>query len=171
MTRIIPSVIFGLEQQGLYQDLHYFIGRKPPRNWKWPKPYQPPQRYDKSIYFWNGAIYNFLSQDVPGDGRGLNVDSLIADEAAKLSKEKLDADVRPTIRGSNLRVFKGRPTFLKELYCTTTPITQKGMWFIKLEETAMINPMEVKFMKATCEINKYNLPADYLEKNRKTSIG
>lgn len=170
LTRTLPSVIFGLEQQGIFEGLHYFIGRRPPRNWRWPKPYQPPQEFDKTIYFWNGSLYTILSQDVTGDGRSLNLDSLLCDEAALLSKEKLDGDVKPAIRGSNLRAFKGKSTFLKELYCSTTPLTQSGMWFVKMEESAMMYPDKIKFISSTCEVNKHNLPEDYLEKHSRTAI-
>lgn len=169
LTRTLPSTIYSLEMQGLFQGLHFFVGRRPPASWKWPQPYQPPSKYDKCIYFYTGAVYNMISQDVTGDGRGLNADTAIADEAALLSKDKLDSDTRPTIRGSNLRRFQGHPLFLSELYCSTTPLTQEGKWFVDKEEEAF-RSRQVKFLKATCVVNQHNLPADYLEKAKRGSI-
>lgn len=59
LTQIMPSMIQGLEMQGLFQNLHYFIGRKPPKSWKWPVPYQPPQKYDKYVPFFTALIVPF----------------------------------------------------------------------------------------------------------------
>ena len=164
LTRTLPSTILGLEKLGLFKDLHYFVGRKPPRSWNWPEPYMPPLRYDNTIYFYTGAVYNMISHDKTDDGRGQNTDSELADEAALLDKSKLDKITTPTLRGSNLQEFKKSPYFLSSMYVSTTPLTPEGFWFVELEEVALLNPKEYKFLKATCEVNAHNLPDDYLEK-------
>lgn len=169
LTRTLPATIFGLEMQGLFQGLHYFVGRRAPASWKWPTPYQPPSDHKKSIVFWTGAVYNLISQDVKGDGRGLNADTAIADEAALLNKEKLDSDTRPTIRGSNLQAFKANKLFKSELYASTTPLSPEGKWFVDAEERS-IAERQLRFLKATCVVNQHNLPEDYLDKARKGSI-
>ena len=170
LTRTLPSTIHGLELQGWFQGLHYFIGRRPPKAWKWPLPYQPPNRFEKVIYFYTGAVYNLISQDVTGDGRGLNADSAIGDEAALLSKKKLDSDTKPTIRGSKLSAFRDHPLFLNELYCSTTPLTADGKWLVDMEEQARRYSDFIKFLKATCTVNQHNLPSDYLAKASRSTL-
>lgn len=170
LTRTLPSTILGLENLGIFKDLHYFIGRRPPSKWKWPAPYQPPNKFDRFIWFWTGAGYTLISQDKSGDGRGLNSDSQIKDEAALLDREKLEANTDPTQRGSNKKAFEKSKVFLSDLSVSTTPLTATGKWFIDREEAAMREPDQIKFLKATCEVNKQNLPDDYLEKARKKNI-
>lgn len=102
LTRIIPSFIQGLEMLGIYDGLHYFIGRQPPQSWRktWGSAFQPPKRWNNYITFYNGMGIHLISQDVAGDGRGLNTDFIIGDEAALLSQKKLESETDPTDRKS-----------------------------------------------------------------------
>lgn len=192
LTRTLPTTIHGLEMLGLYQNLHYFVGRKPPKSWDWPMPYKPPVRSDKTIFFWTGACFNLVSHDVAGDGKSLNSDSLIADEATQLTKAKLDTDQRPRVRYSNKAKFEKAKLALSELYVSTSPVTEEGMWFAEMEdatnrhrmeaayrleheqltkeERKKINPNELMFIKATWEVNRHNLPDNYIEKAEKSSL-
>lgn len=170
LTQILPSMIQGLEQQGLYQGLHYFIGRRPPKSWNWMMPYQPPNKFDKYIIFWNGTGVNLISHDVPGDGRGLNTDFEIGDESALLKKSNLDENTTPTLRGSNKREFGNSPFFASRLHCSSTPLTQAGQWFIDIESEAVKDPEKIKFISADCRFNLHNLSDTYLEDNRATTL-
>lgn len=163
LTQILPSMIQGLEQQGLYQNLHYFVGRRPPKSWKWQMPYQPPNKFDKYIIFWNGTGINLISHDVPGDGRGLNTDFEIGDESALLDKHKLDENTLPTLRGSNKQAFQSKALFASRVHTSSTPLTQKGKWFVDMEQVAMEQPDKVKFLSADCRFNEHNLRDGYLE--------
>jgi len=170
LTEIIPAFIHALEMQGLYKDLHYFIGRRPPARWKWPEPYKPPLRYDNFITFWNGFGIALLSQDVPGAGRGLSTDGRFADEACLLNKKKLDEDSGPSIRGSNYDAFKGRRFFDFRLMAGSTALTKDGAWFIEKQEQAEMNPQRHRFIRANCVENVMLgiLKPDYLTEARRT---
>lgn len=170
LIETLPGMILSLEMQGIFKDLHYFIGRRPPRAWKWAEPYQPPEKYDRIISFWTGACYQMVSQDVKGSGRGINADSLLADEAALINKQKLDAETKPTLRGSHLRQLQKKRTFLSELYCSTTPIAPEGFWFVEMEDSALQYPKDIHFLSATCQVNAHNLPDNYLEKAQQSTI-
>lgn len=186
LTRTFPSTIHGLEMFGLFQNLHYFVGKPAPKSWGWTLPYKPPLKWDKVIHFWTGACYVMTSQDVIGDGRSLNADSRIADEAAMLNKEKLDSDSGPAVRGSNLSKFEKTGMLLHELFVSTTPVTEEGMWFCEMEEQANnemlmleekfgkgnvpIGERSLYFLKADNRVNKKNLPADYNERAAKTTL-
>lgn len=192
LTRTLPTTIHGLEMLGIYQNLHYFVGRKPPRTWNWPMPYKPPQRADKAIFFWTGACLNLVSHDVSGDGKSLNSDALIADEATQLTKAQLDTDQKPRVRFSNKEKFENSKLALTELYVSTSPVTEEGMWYAEMEEAVQqhrleteyllkqgkskdadglpLNPNELMFLKANWSVNKKNLPDNYIQKARKSSL-
>lgn len=170
LTQIMPSMIQGLEMQGLFQNLHYFIGRKPPKSWKWPVPYQPPQKYDKYVPFFTGMGMNMISHDVTGDGRGLNTDFEVGDESALLDKNKLDENTLPTLRGSNKLAFKNKPLFVSRLHVSSTPLTSKGQWFTNMEQEAYNNPHKVSFISADSRFNAHNLSDTYLDDARSSTL-
>lgn len=165
LTRILPSLVQGLEMFGLYRDLHYFIGQRPPRSWRksWGNAYQPPSDYKRYITFWNGVGVHLISQDVDGDGRGLNSDWIDADEAAKLDISKLQDNTDPTLRGTNKHAFAKSQYFGSKLYSSSTPITPEGKWFIDLEEYAIQQPRKAVFIRADCSHNAHNLRLGFLE--------
>jgi hypothetical protein len=168
LTKIIPSLTAGLELQGLYNGLHYFIGRKPPAGWNWPIPYQPPSKWDHFITFYTGFGYHLISQDLTGDGRGLNLDVVVSDESALLSKPKLDETVIPALRGSNRTAFNKAKTFGSQIHHTSMPITNAGRWILNLEEKQNTSK-HIKVIRANCKVNLQNLIPGYLE-NAKTEI-
>lgn len=170
LTRTLPSTILGWENLGLFQGLHYFVGRKAPVKWKWKLPYQPPKKFDNAIHFHNGTVYTLISQDKGNDGRGLNSDSQIKDEAGILDRNKLEQNTNPTQRGSFLKKFEDKLMFLSDLSVSTTPLTQKGNWFLEKEEYANLNPDKARFIKATCKVNEKNLPKEYLPKAKATML-
>lgn len=171
LTEIIPAFIHGLEMQGLYKDLHYFIGRRPPARWNWPEPYKPPARYDNFIVFYNGFGINLLSQDNPGAGRGLSTDGRIVSEAVMLNKRKLDEESGPAIRGSNMRALGGKRFFDFRIMESSTPLTEDGGWFIEREALALQEPGKHRFLRANCveNIELGWLKPDYLTEARRTS--
>ena len=172
LTRIVPSLVQGLEMFGLYQDLHYFIGRLPPERWRtsWGKSYQPPRKYDNYITFWNGMGIHLISQDVPGDGRGLNSDFILGDEAALLDARKLQENTDPTLRGTNTYEFKRSHLFGSRMYMSSTPLTPEGAWMLEYEQKAMKDPKGFNFISASCEHNAQNLKPGFLEEAKQNSI-
>ena len=170
LTEIIPAFIHALEMQGLYKDLHYFIGRRPPARWNWPEPYKPPMKYDNFVTFWTGFGIALLSQDVPGAGRGLSTDGRFADECCLLDKRKLDEDSGPSIRGSNYDAFKDRRYFDFRLMASSTALTKAGMWYIERQEMAEMDPARHRFIRANCAENVRLgiLKPDYLTEARRT---
>jgi hypothetical protein len=167
LTRTLPSTIEELERQGLFLGLHYFIGGDGlPRRWKWKRAYQPPNEFDRYIQFYNGSGIHLISQDVTGDGRGLNVDYEIGDESALLDGDKLTTVTLPTLRGSNVKAFINKRLFASRLHCSTTPLTIAGQWFTAMEEAAILTPEKIKFLKADSRINQENLRPGYLEDAR-----
>jgi hypothetical protein len=172
LTRIVPSLIQGLEMIGIYQNLHYFIGRQPPPSWRksWVSAFQPPKRWNNYISFWNGLGIHLISQDVAGDGRGLNTDFIIGDEAGLLSAQKLQENTDPTLRGTNTHAFVKKPLFGSKMYSSSTPLTPEGQWFIEMEEKAKETPDLIAFISATCKHNMHNLRPGYLDEARQNAL-
>ena len=170
LTRTLPSTIMGLEQHGIFQDVHYFVGRAAPRTWKWPKAYQSPDKFDRYIQFWNGSGIHLVSQDKKGDGRGLNADAQIGDEAALLSKKLLDENTTPALRGSNPNAFRDSPYMGKTIFASSTPLTVEGMWFTDMEDIAYTKPDQMRFLKADYRVNAHNLMPGFVERAKATTI-
>ena len=171
-TRTLPSTIQGLEQHGIYKDIHFFVGKRPPKSWNWPEPYEPPLDYKNSIIFWNGTVINFISQDASGaSGRGLNVDWVISDEAGLLDEKKFETDVLLTNRGNLKRIahypdgtwkyFEDCPLHHSIVLATSTPVTVAGRWILKYEDQALKHPEKVCFIRASALDNKHNLGIEY----------
>lgn len=171
LTEIIPAFIHSMEMQGLYKDLHYFIGRRPPDSWHWPMPYKPPMKYDNFISTYTGFGIALLSQDIPGAGRGLSTDGRFADETAMLDRQKLEDVSGPSLRGSNTRVLGSKRFFDFRLMASSTPLTEDGAWFIEREELAQMDPEAHKFLRANCveNIELGWLKPDYLTEARRTA--
>lgn len=165
----LPSVKMGLELLGIFEGLHYFIGRRPPKNWKWPTCYQSPNTYDKMMSTFTGTSIMLISLEASGDGRGPNSDFLISDETAFNPKTKMDV-VDSTVRGTHFKEFEDNPFFLKRLQVSSTPLDPMGFWFTDMEEVAKENPKKFKFIKASWRVNKNNLPKDYAEVARKKAL-
>lgn len=166
LTRTLPSTISGLERLGYYKDYHYFIGRKPPKSWKWNEPYEPPANYDHYMIWYTGAGFHLVSQDRSGSGRGLNTDFIIGDEAALLDFEKLFNDVLATNRG-NLHRFSNCPLHHSTFFCSTTPMTTKGKWMFKIEEEAKQNPDKILYLRSSATHNINNLGKKFFSENKK----
>lgn len=169
LSHIIPSLVKGLEMFGLYQGLHYFIGEMPPQRWRknWGRAYEPPRERRRYFTFWNGTGMHMISHDVPGDGRGLNTDWIIGDEAAMLDPSKLQENTDPTRRGTNQNVFGGNRYLGLRKYASSTPITPQGRWMLKYEELAREEPKKILYHRATCKYNLHNIRPGYLEDERK----
>ena len=170
MTKTSPSIKAGLELFGIYQDLHYFVGRRPPRSWNFPKAYKMPDKMDHVWWFWTGTVMTMISQDVDGDGRGLNTDWEVKDEAALLDIEKINTYSSPALRGSKVDAFKNSHYFCNEVNCSSTPLTPKGMWFIEREEAAYREPEKIRFSRADWRVNIKHLTSDYEQRAKSKTL-
>jgi hypothetical protein len=171
-TRTLPSTIAGMEQHGIYKNQHFHVGERPPAHLGWIEPYEPPLDYRNCIIFWNGTVLHFLSQDAgAGSGRGMNVDWVVGDEAARLDETKFMNDVVLTNRGNKFRKaeypdgtwrhFKDCPLHHSVVLASTTPVTTSGQWVLKYEKLAEQEPDKYVFIRASAFLNKHNLGKDY----------
>lgn len=171
LTRIVPSLIKGLEMFGLYENLHFFVGRRPPVSWRkyWGSAYERPDDYRRYITFFNGTGIHLISHDLPNDGKGLNADWADGDEAALLDPMKLQENTDATLRGTS-RTFSNSIFYGSRFYTTSMPLTPEGQWFNGYKDKALREPKRYNFIDATSMANKHNLRPGYLEEAKESAL-
>lgn len=169
LTRTLPSTLNGLNRLGLVKNLHYFVGNRPPKAWKWPEAYEPPLSYEYCLSLYNGATFQLVSLDKTESGRGFNFDGGIGDEAALLNFQKLQNNVLLSIRG-NLEHFKDQPLHQSTMFASTTPVSNAGRWFTKREELAKEFPNEYAYLITQSYYNMKNLGAEYFRNLRRVLL-
>lgn len=167
---IIPSFRKAMEMLGYFEGLHYVIGSKPLKKWKWATAYQTPDDYTNVISFPEGTLIQIVSQDVDGAGRGLNSDVIIKDEALMLDKATMDETTTATLRGSNVRAFENCKLFGTDVTLSSMPITQGGKWLLDGKRLAREYPKEYYYSSYNCAVNAKNLMKGYLENAQKTAM-
>lgn len=169
LSQTIGSLRKGLAMHGLHEGLHYFIGRKAPDRWQWPKPFQAPSSWKHAIHFFTGAAYRLVSLEKFGSGQGLNTDSLISDETAQQIEKSLQVEVKATMRGSDSTLFKHR-LFRSELYTSTPSLTANGIWFDDKEKDAFIPEADTDYFKGASRINEKFLAPGWLADEKATTL-
>ncbi|WP_143007879.1 hypothetical protein [Pedobacter antarcticus] len=158
LTRTLPSTIKALALLGFHKDLHYFIGRYPPKSWKWKEAWEPPLDPKHSIFFFNGTVFDLLSQDT--NSRGGNYSAGIIDEAQDIDNAKLESQVIPTMRGEFTR-FKKHKTYRRLTLLCSMPRTRKAGWIFNYRELAIKFPKIYLWISGPSRINADNLPPDW----------
>jgi hypothetical protein len=161
----LPSTKASLERMGIFEDVHYYVGRQGPKHW--PKPYESPANWHNHIHFWTGAAFSLVSQDRGRvESRGHNYDGGLGDEAAQLDPERLFNECQAGKRTWR-REFIGHPLYLSEVYASSTPVTRDGQWFLKYEKDALETPENFAFLRANARLcNAHNLSPTWFEEMR-----
>ena len=132
LTSVLPSAFAHLERMGYIRDVHYVIGKAPPKNWGSLPYHTPVKDFSNYITFFNPERlvgFYLTSQERIGSGRGPNTDFLLTDETLRLDKQRLDNELSPTLR-ANQKIFKHIPWHLGEYHSTSMPITQAARWIL-----------------------------------------
>jgi len=130
LTSILPSAFAHLERMGYVRDVHYVIGKQPPKEWGTPIN-APVKDFSNYITFFNPdrpVGFYLASQQLIGSGRGPNTDFLLTDETLRLDKQRLDNELSPTLRAN-----KGKfnvDWHLGEYHSTSMPYTQQSKWIL-----------------------------------------
>lgn len=160
-TNTILPITLALESLGYYRDVHYVIGKKPPKGFA--HPYQRPERYENVISFWQGTAVILASFDRPHLLRGGSNDGLKADESLILDKDKYDEVVIPTLRPSSIRL-EGKPKMLHQHFTSSMPFGEKGRWLFDIEEKAKKEPDKYLFLEGTSWHNRKVLGDDTIRR-------
>ncbi|MBD8349355.1 hypothetical protein [Dysgonomonas sp. HGC4] len=129
LTNTLPGTLKGLEAFGFKRDLHYVLGKKPPKSLGFAKPIIEPANYEHVMYWYNGSIVYFISQDIIGSSNSLTLDWILCDEAKFLDFEKLKDETFPANGGIRSH-FGHIPYHHGMLIISDMPTTKRGSWFL-----------------------------------------
>lgn len=132
-TRTLPAMLLGLSDMGFYRDVHYVIGRKPPKKLGFDKPIVEPNNYDDVIAWYNGSIQVIISQDVKLSSNSMTLDYIIGDEAKGLNFDKLKEETFPA-NGGTKRYFGDCPWHHGYVFVSDMPVTKSGKWLLNYRE-------------------------------------
>ena len=131
LTNTIPGLLAAWKRWGYQKDIHYVVGKKPPKSFK--MPITEPVDYEHVVTFYNGACAVIISQDRPGSSNSLTLSWLLVDEAKFIDYEKLKDETLPANGG--IKSYFGRHSFNHSIMILSDmPQTNKGSWFLHYKE-------------------------------------
>ena len=158
-SKMITSLKKAWKSYGLIQDVHYVIGKKPPK--EWPKPYNEVENYTNMITFYWGSCCELLSLERADNVRGGSFDYLEIDEAALLEELDYKKIVRPCVRG-NIDKYTS-PYHQQISFYTSIPRDPKGYWLLDFEKKAQLEPHKYLWHEATAYDNIHILGEQGIE--------
>ncbi len=133
LTKEMPAIVEGWEQWGIQENIHYFVGKYAPDNYKWKRPYKRPVGNVQKhfFHFWNGSGIHLLSSDhaIPN---GLSLDWLEITEA-RFQKFAKVREAMLVVRG-NKQYFPTQSCHGSILITTDMPRHSSEMWILDYEK-------------------------------------
>ena len=112
LTKTLPELMDVWRGFGLIENVHYVVGKRPPKHWI--KPYKSPKLFKNVVSFYNGFCIELMSLDRADLSRGGSFDGGDIDEGLLCSWDDIATVILPTLRGNRdkpfhyLRDAKGR---------------------------------------------------------------
>lgn len=138
-TRTVPATIAAIERfWGMKEGVHFWWGQ-PPKKLNIPRPIIKPKDWSHCISFYNGFVWHLISLEVRGSANSMTVNYILVDEARFIKKEKLDAEVMPTLSGithpmGDWRFTEANPYYKGTLFVSDAALTQRDGWMEKEED-------------------------------------
>ena len=138
-TRTVPATIAAIERfWGLREGSHFWWGQ-PPKKLNIPRPIIKPKDWSHVITFYNGFVWHLISLEVRGSANSMTVNYIMVDEARFIRKDKLDAEVMPTLSGithpmGDWRFSTQNPYYKGTLFVSDAALSQRDNWMDKEEE-------------------------------------
>jgi hypothetical protein len=163
LNSTLPAIEGKFQDMGLIRDIHYVVGKKPPRNW--PRPYSAPTLFKNVLTMFNGYSVQFLSMDRPDLARGGSYDGGEIDEVALLKQDTFTKILVPMVRG-NKHKFSHWLHGSVSAY-TSIPWKSSGYWVLEYEEKAKADPKNYFYMESTAYDNVHVLGIEYIERMKR----
>lgn len=145
-TNTLPSMLIHWENWGFKRDLHWTVGRKPPKTWGWGEPLFEPENWENILSLYNGSIGYIISQDRSGTSNSHSYDALDIDEAKFIDFEQLKDETLPANRGN--KQYFGQHFYHHGMFISSDmPVTKKGSWFLDYEKKC--DPELIEVIQAT----------------------
>ena len=151
LNNFLPPMIELWERTGLREDVHFVVGRTPPRDWE--RPHNRPKKYDNVITFYNGTCIVLISMDRRDLARGGSYDWGIFDEAVLINKERHDKEIMPMMRGNEHRFT--HPFHQRIVYLSSQSWLPSGNWVPMLRHKMDLenDPEGVHYVESTAADN------------------
>jgi hypothetical protein len=170
LRNTLPAIFHALDRLGYKRGLHYVVGRKPPKELNFQKPYIDPFDYSYVIAWFNGSIQHLISFDRPMSANSMSLDYVMGFEAKFLDFDKIKAEVLPANRG-NINYFGHCPWHHGQLYTTDMPMNKGGMWILDKEKEMDAELIElIKALYAEYIHAKKNNKNKYLHNSLKKEL-
>jgi len=141
LSRTLPGSLKSLEDMGFYRNVHFFIGRKPPKAAGFKEPIIKPVSYDHVVSWYNGSVQYLISQDIPGSSNSLTLQYLLGDEAKFLDFDKLKDETFPA-NGGYKGPWRNSPWLNSMLFTSDMPTSKKGSWFLGYKKLMDVEVIE-----------------------------
>ena len=164
LQNTLPAVAAALERWGFKRDVHYVIGRKPPKSLKYKTPHTNPFSYDHVMALFNGSIISLLSFDRSMSANSMSLDYVMGFEAKYLDFQKISNEVYPANRGEKLE-FKGCHLHHGTYFSTDMPTSKMGMWILEDEKKMDIETIQgIRDIYAEYDFYKRSKVSTYTER-------
>lgn len=156
VSKIIPEIKLGWEKLGFFEEIHYVIGQKPPKNWPLAHRF-PSKAYQHFISSITGAGFFVLSGD-RAVNNGATMDWLAIEEIRLLKQSKF-VEVVPAVRGHSPE-FGHLSAHKSTFFVTDMPKRPEEYWVLDLikennsEAVRQILMIEQQMLKWRAEINE-----------------
>jgi hypothetical protein len=140
---LLPMKAAWEQHMGYYEDLHYVVGKVPPKHFE--KPWHRPHRYENVITWWNGRTIVFGSFDRAALMSGGSYDDVDNDEAYLIDKGAYDDFVIPTVRGTHPS-FRDIDIHLQQSFSSSMPYRNQGEYLLDFRAKALTNPKMYSFI-------------------------
>ncbi len=160
LTKTLPEIKEALRFLNLIENIHYVIGRQPPRNFQ--KSYKKPEKWQHTMTFLNGHIVEFLSGDRPDLNRGGGYIGGHIDEVAMIKQQTFRTVVLPAVRGWRIK-YGHQPMFEMHRFFTSMPWKPSGYWVLDYEKKAKENPKKFFFLETSAIENIALLGKEWFE--------
>lgn len=139
LSRTLAATKTGWAKRGFLEDVHYVVGKKPPKSWAQPRCL--PSSWEHAIATITGTVFFLGSQDREGLVNSLTCHGLYADEAKLLDPQRFMEDALPVVSAPKSQ-FPNSPHNLSIILCTSMPSLPEGQWLLdyeKLMDTEQVN--------------------------------
>jgi hypothetical protein len=161
-TKSMASIKEAWTALGLVENVHYVVGRKPPKGFQ--LPYSCPQKWDNVVTFYWGSCVELISLVRRDAVRGGSYDYFEIDEAALLDRADFTEALLPALRGNRDRF--NSPLHQQVCFYTSIPWRPSGYWILDYEEKAKLEPHKYAFVEANAYDNIHILGEEQIERLR-----
>ena len=156
LARTAPATLSAMQRfWGMQEGRHYWWGR-PPAKLGIPKPIIAPKDWSKCITFYNGFVWHLVSSKSIASANSLTVNYIAVDEARFIKKEKLDAEVMPTLSGvthplGDEAFSDANPWYKGTLFISDAGLSTRESWMEKEEAKCDTVIEDGRFKGKTCK--------------------